>query len=176
MSFTQSRHDLLTLSLAAVLGALACAPQAPPPDPAAEAAAAKAATDAAKAVIDEIRAKYIAAENSGDAAALAALYTDDGIYMPSNMPASKGPAAIQATYEQMFAQLTFQSAATPASVEVAGDWAFEQGSFKSTMTPKAKGKPMEDTGKYVVVSRKTDAGWKVHYLIWNSDLPPVAPK
>ena len=176
MSFTHNHRIVLILSLAALLGALACTPQAPPPDPAAEAAAAKAATDAAKAAIDEIRAKYVAAENSGDAAALVALYADDGVYMPSNMPAAKGPAAIQATYEQMFAQMSFQGAATPASVDVAGDWVIEQGSYKSTGTPKAKGTPMEDTGKYIVVSQKTGVGWKLKYLIWNSDLPPVAPK
>lgn len=168
---THHRSFSVTLAIAALLGAFACAPQAPAPDPAAEAAAAKAATDAAKAAIDELRTKYLAAENAGDAAALAALYADDGVYMPSNMPAASGKAAIQALFEQMFTQMSSSGSATPASVDIAGDWAIERGDYKTTMTPKAGGKPMEDTGKYVVVSRKSDSGWKVHYLIWNSDMP-----
>jgi ketosteroid isomerase-like protein len=96
--------------------------------------------------------------------------------MPSNMPAASGTAAIQAYYEQVFAQMTAQGSATPAGIDVAGDWAIERGSFKTTLTPKAGGAPMEDTGKYVVVGKKTGTGWKLHYLIWNSDMPlPGAP-
>jgi uncharacterized protein (TIGR02246 family) len=166
------RSLLLTLAATALLGAFACAPQAPAPDPAAE----MAAIEAAKAAMDENRSKYLAAENAGDAAALAALYTGDGVYMPSNMPAASGTAAIQAYYEQVFAQMTAQGSATPAGIDVAGDWAIERGSFKTTLTPKAGGAPMEDTGKYVVVGKKTGTGWKLHYLIWNSDMPlPGAP-
>lgn len=173
MILTQHRTLLVTAATAALLTVAACAPQAPVPDPAAEAAA----VEAAKAAIDEVRTKYLAAENSGDAAALAAMYTDDGVYMPSNMPAAAGKAEIQARFEQMFAQMTAQGSATPASIDIAGDWAIERGSFQTTLTPKAGGDPIQNTGKYVVVSKKTDSGWKIHYLIWNSDTPPpVAPQ
>jgi len=57
-------------------------------------------------------------------------------------------------------------------VDISGDWAIERGNYKSTVTPKAGGDPFEDSGKYVAVSKKTGSGWKVHFLIWNSDNPP----
>ena len=164
-------------AIASLLAFAACAPQAPAPDPAAEAAAAQAAADAAKAGIDELRTKYLAAENAGDAAALAALYTDDGVYLAPNAPATSGKAEIQAVYEQMFGQNTAQVSVTPASVDVAGDWGIDRGSYKTTLTPKAGGNPIEDMGKYIAISRKSETGWNVRYLIWNSDMPlPGASK
>lgn len=160
---------LLAAVVSALLAALACGPQTPAPDPAAE----KVSADEEKAAIDEIRAKYIAAENAGDAAALAELYTENGVYMPANAPAAEGRSAIQSSYEGMFKQYKAQADATPVSVvEITGDWAFERGTFKTTLTPVDGGDPVEDAGKYVVVTRKTGDGWKVHYLIWNSDNPP----
>jgi len=169
----QNRKLWIIPVVVALLAAFSCTPQAPAPNPEAEAKAA----EAARTAIDAVRAKYVAAENAGDAAAIAALYTDDGVYMPSNMPAASGKAEIQARYEQIFAQMTQQGEATPAAVDIAGDWAIERGTYKSTLTPKAGGEAMEDTGKYVVVSKKMADGWKVHYLIWNSDMPmPGAPQ
>lgn len=174
---TQHRRLVLAPAIAALLAFAACTPQAPPPDPAAEAAAAQAAADAAKAALDELRAKYLAAENAGDAAAVAALYTDDGAYMAPNAPAASGKAAIQAAYEQLFGLGTVQVSSTPASVEIAGDWGIDQGSYKLTVTPKAGGAPLEDMGKYVAILRKSESGWNVRSLIWNSDMPlPGAAK
>jgi len=169
----QYRTRLMIPAIAALLTMLACAPQAPAPDPAAEAKAAASARTA----IDEIRAQYGAAENAGDAAAIAAFYTDDGVYLPANMPAASGKAEIQARYEQIFAQISQQGGPTAVSVDITGDWAIERGTYKGTLTPKAGGAAFEDTGKYVAVFRKTESGWKVHYLIWNSDLPmPGGPQ
>ena len=174
---TQHRRLLLASAIASLLAFAACAPQAPAPDPAAEAAAAQAAADAARAAIDELRTKYLAAENAGDAAALAALYTDDGVYMAPNLPAASGKAAIQAVYEQMFGPVTVQASATTASVDIAGDWGIDQGSYKTTVTPKAGGNAVEDMGKYIAILRKSESGWNVRSLIWNSDMPlPGASK
>ena len=159
---------LRTALAGALFVAIACSPQAQAPDP----AAAAKAQEAERAVIDQLRSNYATAENGGDAAAVAALYTDDGVYMPSNMPAASGKAAIQSTYEQIFAQMSQQGSITPAGVDISGDWAIERGSYKSTVTPKAGGNPFEDAGKYVAVLKKTGSGWKVHFLIWNSDNPP----
>ena len=34
---------------------------------------------------------------------------------------------------------------------------------------------MKDTGKYVVILKRTGGSWKVAYAIYNSDLPPPPP-
>ena len=46
--------------------------------------------------IAKVRSAYQAAAGSQDAAALAKLYTADGVEMPPNAPAAKGRAAIEA--------------------------------------------------------------------------------
>ena len=58
----------------------------PPPRPPAGSAA---------AAIREVADAYVKATTSGDAKAVAALYTEDAVEMPPNLPPVKGRAAIQ---------------------------------------------------------------------------------
>ena len=160
----------------------ACAP----PGPTEEQKAEMATQD--KAAVDSLRDKAVAAENAGDAAAVAALWTDNGVYMPAHAPAAEGKAAIQAAYQAQYDQFTVQLTVTSHEVEVAGPWAFNRGAYSSTMTPKAppeapaKGKakakkqaepqPIQDKGKWLVImQRQQDGSWKIARLIFNSDLP-----
>ena len=55
----------------------------------------------------------------------------------------------------------------------AGDVAVEEGTFTLSYAG-ADGKPIDDTGKYIVVWKKTDQGWKVVRDIFNTDLPPAS--
>jgi ketosteroid isomerase-like protein len=44
------------------------------------------------------------------------------------------------------------------------------------MTPKAKGKPMEESSKYLVIlKRQADGSWKISRDIENSNTPMPAP-
>jgi ketosteroid isomerase-like protein len=63
---------------------------------------------------------------------------------------------------------------TPEQIIVSssGDMALDRGTFKLAVAP--KGTPMSDTGKYVVVWRKTGGEWKAVADIFNSDLPAKA--
>jgi uncharacterized protein (TIGR02246 family) len=63
-------------------------------------AATKNIDQAIKAVSDQ----YTKAVLAGDAAAVAALYTDDAIEMPPHEPPEKGRAAIQQYYERILKQ------------------------------------------------------------------------
>ena len=45
--------------------------------------------------IDSVRDAHVAALNAGDARAWAALFTDDGVQMPPNMPENIGRSAIE---------------------------------------------------------------------------------
>ncbi|MCX6635202.1 MAG: DUF4440 domain-containing protein, partial [Acidobacteria bacterium] len=56
-----------------------------------------------------------------------------------------------------------------------GDVAYSHGTYAMTMND-AKGKPVNDKGKFVTVYRKQpDGKWKVVADIINSDLPAPAP-
>jgi uncharacterized protein (TIGR02246 family) len=122
-----------------------------------------------------VRDKYVAGENAGDAAAIAALWAADGILMPNHAPAVQGSQAIQAYYQAEAEQGKTELSVTGEETIISGDWAFDRGKFTIKLTT-ASG-TVEDQGKYIVLlSRQADGSWKVARLIFNSDLPmPGAP-
>jgi uncharacterized protein (TIGR02246 family) len=106
-----------------------------------------------------------------DAAAIAALYAEDGAVMPPNGPIGKGRTAIQQTWASMMQTPGFDLSFTPEQIVVSssGDMALDRGTYKLNVAP--NGKAMTDTGKYVVVWRKIGGEWKAAADIFNSDLP-----
>ena len=106
-----------------------------------------------------------------DAAAIAALYAEDGAVMPPNAPIGKGRAAIQQTWASMMGTPGFDLTFTSEQILVSssGDMALDRGTYSLTIAP--GGTMQTDTGKYVVVWRKIGGQWKVAADIFNSDLP-----
>lgn len=106
-----------------------------------------------------------------DAAAIAALYADDGAVMPPNGPIGKGHAAIQKIWASLMQTPGFDLSFAPEQIIVSssGDMALDRGTYKLAVAP--KGTTQTDTGKYVVVWRKIGSEWKAAADIFNSDLP-----
>jgi ketosteroid isomerase-like protein len=159
-----NRRPFALLALAAVA---ACAQSAPPAPPKADQAAIE------REIKDRVAAwnGYIAERNDS---AIGALYTDDAVLMPPNQPRMTG-ASIRGFFAGMWVINPTMVLATDRVVASdAGDVAVEEGSFKLSYAG-ADGKPIEDTGKYLVIWRKTDGGWKVVRDIFNTDLPPAPP-
>ena len=106
-----------------------------------------------------------------DAAAIAALYAEDGAVMPSNAPIGEGRAAIQQTWASMMRTPGLDMTFVPEQIIVStsGDMALDRGTYRLAFAP--KGKAQTDTGKYVVVWRKIGSEWKAAADIFNSDLP-----
>ena len=153
-----------------LLLAAACAPA-----PQAEPETAVGKVEDASAIVD-IREKYEAAENAGDAPAVAALWASDGILLPPNAAAVEGSGAIQARYEAQFKQSKVEASIDGDETVMSGNWGFDRGTYSIKQTM-ADGSVVEDKGKYIVlVTRQPDGGVKISRLIFNSDLPmPAAP-
>jgi uncharacterized protein (TIGR02246 family) len=128
------------------------------------------------APINELRAKYQAAYNAADAAAAAALYTDDAVSLPDHHTALQGKAAIQQYLQEIFTQYSATMTITPSDTDIVGDVAHEHGTFTVKVTPKAGGDTVTDDGKYVVIlKRGADGSWKIHHDIDNSNRMPPMP-
>jgi uncharacterized protein (TIGR02246 family) len=122
--------------------------------------------------INALLVEYFAAFNSNDAAAAAATFADDGIWMGPNAAAIEGKQAIQTAAGAALNEYSYQVASTPLETQVAGDWAYDRGNYTVTVTPKS-GKPMERSSKYLTIyKRQPDGSWKCYRDIWNSNSPP----
>ncbi len=112
-------------------------------------------------------AKFMEAFNRGDAAGVAALYTEDGAILPPNADITSGREAIQAFWQAVM-NMGVKSA-TLASVEVAdhGDTAIEVGQY----TLSGDVGQLLDAGKYVVIWKHLQGEWKLYRDIWNSSRP-----
>jgi len=121
------------------------------------------------APVNDLRSRYQAAYNAGDAAAVTALYTDDATSMPDHHAPVDGKAAIQEHLQQIFAQYTPSLTITPADTEISGEIAHEHGTYSMTLTPKGGGNAITENGKYLVVlKRQADGSWKIHHDIDNA--------
>ncbi|MCL6544555.1 MAG: SgcJ/EcaC family oxidoreductase [Bryobacteraceae bacterium] len=122
--------------------------------------------------IDGLRSRFVAAYNSADAAAAAALYTDDAVMLPANEPAVEGRQAIQESLRRELGQGPTKISITPQETEIAGEWAFERGQAVITTTPKGAKDAVELSAKYLVILRRQpDGDWKIHRDMTNLDTP-----
>ncbi len=130
--------------------------------PPAEEAAPPMTAEQIRSEIDAIRDAWVAAEAADDAAACAALYTDDAVYLGPSGDIARGRAAIQSNWEQSFPA----SAHTQVSVlefGARGDVAYELGEWAQEITaPDGAVTPM--AGFYTVVAeRGADGAWKIRH-------------
>ena len=119
-----------------------------------------------KATIEKLNDVWTAAFNKGDAAAVAALYTEDAYVLPPGSAMVKGRAAIEAFWRQAAQQMTDAKLTTVDVLPLGRSAAREIG----TVTLKTKSQPPQEVvGKYVVVWRKIGRDWKLATDIWNTD-------
>jgi len=130
------------------------------------------------AAIAKVRASYEKAAAAQDAAAVAKLYTADGVEMPPNAPAAKGRAAIEAYHKNFAKQFMMHGMTiTGTETQVHGDTAVDIGTYKQTLMAQKDGGMVDDKGKYIVLLKKEPGGWAITHAIYNSDnpLPGAAP-
>lgn len=154
----RNTHTAWTLAFA-LLFIAGCA--APPQDNTAE----------ARAGIEATNAQFMAALSAGDAAGLAALYTEDAQVMPPNSEIVSGRAAVQETF-QGFIDAGLTAQLETVNVEGHGDTAHEVG---KVIIMGADGQTL-DEAKYIVIWKKVGDAWKLHRDIWNSNRPLPEPE
>jgi len=125
---------------------------------------------AKKEVHDAIAAvnkNFMAAFNRGDAAGVAALYTEDGQVLPPNSDFVTGRQAIQ-TFWQGLMDMGIKSAKLEiVEVEGCGNTAYEISKY----TLQGEEGQVLDAGKYIVIWKQEDGKWKLHRDIFNTSTP-----
>ncbi len=107
--------------------------------------------------------------NSGDAAGVAAHYTDDAALLPPDAARIDGREGIQSAWQGLIDADIRDVVMTTQEVDVFGDVANEVGTISAT-APREDGGRAQLAGKYVAVwKRGGDDTWRLHRDIWNFD-------
>lgn len=116
--------------------------------------------------LDRVLRDYERAWRAGDAAALAALFTEDGFILQSNRPPTRGRAAIRAAYEgQGGAPLRLRALAFSADDTIG----YIIGAYGYGAGP-------GDTGKFTLtLQRKAGEPWLIFSDMDNGNTPPRQP-
>jgi ketosteroid isomerase-like protein len=119
---------------------------------------------------------YLKAVLAGDAAAVGATYREDAVEMPPGRPPLRGRAAIEHHYRELFQGPVKITAFTFSHLEAtsAGAIGYTAGTYEQKRSGVPAG-PIDDTGKFVVIVKRTGGAWKAAFVIYNSDHPPANP-
>ena len=128
----------------------------------------------AEAAAREFVVAFDNALNSGDADALAELYTDDGRRYRPGEPPLIGKDAIRAGFLTFFEQYDVNVQDQVENVIRGEDLLIARGSFKGTRTPKAGGDPVQVSGHWIDYKRlQQDGSWKrVESMYVQDPTPP----
>jgi uncharacterized protein (TIGR02246 family) len=111
--------------------------------------------------------KFMATFNRGDAAGIAALYTEQGQLLPPNADFMIGQQAIQAFWQGAMDMGIATAKIEIREVEGHGDTAIEV----STYSLHAQDGTELDAGKFIVIWKREKGEWKLHRDIFNSSKP-----
>jgi uncharacterized protein (TIGR02246 family) len=110
---------------------------------------------------------FMAAFKRGDAAGIAALYTESGQLLPPNSDFVTGRQAIQAVWQAVL-DAGFKSVDLQiVEVEGHGDTAIEISKYVLY----GEGGQALDKGKYIIVWKQVGGQWQLHRDIFNSSMP-----
>lgn len=101
--------------------------------------------------------------NAGDAAAVAGQYTDDASILPPGAGRINGKEGIQGYWQAGIDAGLSEVSIVATTVDVTGDSSVTVGTLSGKMGD------AELTGKYIVIGKKTNDGWRIHRDIWNFD-------
>jgi uncharacterized protein (TIGR02246 family) len=126
--------------------------------------------------VAELVTRLASAFNSRDAAALAALYTEEATLLPPGEALVQGKGAIREWFEKALQRLG-RITLTPIESNESIDFGFQVGIFSvSWDLTAAQDRAVElrpqQFGKYLLVFKRTEWGWRIHSDMWNLDAEP----
>ena len=113
--------------------------------------------------VTDLIAQWQSAFNSGDAAGVAALYTQDAMRAPPEAPLIRGRDAVrEGLAENMGWKIKLSAAGALMGPESGTSW----GDFELTGTE--NGQPVTRKGRWMNAMKKTADGWRIYRDIWNA--------
>ena len=116
--------------------------------------------------ISKTNESFMSAVSNGDAAGVAAQYTDDAQLMAPNADLVTGKQEIQNAMQGFVDAGINGIILESTEIEGIGNMAFEVGKYTLSVDEN-----IIDNGKYIVIWKKVGEDWKLHRDIFNSNIP-----
>lgn len=120
-----------------------------------------------KTAVEELLFSYRDALNASDVNKVLPLYTNDGVFMPSNAPSAIGQEQVKAAYEFVFSQIQLNIEFYIDEIVVTGDYAFARTASKGTTLIHANGETVAEENRELFVLQKTNGQWKIARYMFN---------
>lgn len=119
--------------------------------------------------LNQLREKYVQAENAGDIDGILRTFSDDIVVMPPESPSVRGIDAAKEFLEEFLEAFTVDIELKSEEVVVEGELAYDWGTVSGTLKP-AGGQPQPVNNTYLLVyQRESNGSWRQSKHIWNSD-------
>ena len=120
-----------------------------------------------KSEIEKLLFDYRDALNSSDVNKVLPLYTNDGVFMPSNAPSAIGQEQIKGSYEFVFKTIQLNIEFFIDEIVVNGNYAFARTISKGTTLIHANGQTVPEENRELFVLQKTNGIWKISRYMFN---------
>lgn len=120
-----------------------------------------------KSAIEKLLFSYRDALNTSDVNKVLPLYTNDGVFMPSNAPSAVGQEQVKASYEFVFKTIQLNIEFFIDEIVVNGDFAFAQTTSKGTTLIHANGQIVPEENRELFVLQKSNGQWKIARYMFN---------
>ncbi|MBS1509087.1 MAG: SgcJ/EcaC family oxidoreductase [Bacteroidetes bacterium] len=120
-----------------------------------------------KPAIEKLLFSYRDALNKSDVNKVLPLYTNDGVFMPSNAPSAIGQEQVKAAYAFVFSQIQLNIEFYIDEIVVNGDYAFARTMSKGTTLIHANKQTVAEENRELFVLQKTNGQWKIARYMFN---------
>jgi uncharacterized protein (TIGR02246 family) len=120
-----------------------------------------------KTAIEKLLFSYRDALNTSDVNKVLPLYTNDGVFMPSNAPSAIGQEQVKVAYEFVFSQIQLNIQFYIDEIVVNGDYAFARTTSKGTTLIHANKQTVAEENRELFVLQKTNGQWKIARYMFN---------
>lgn len=112
---------------------------------------------------------WVAAYNSGDAAGLALMYTEDAEVLPPDEPIVSGHAAIEEFWKTYYPGQVRLEISEVEAMRVADYW-YREGTYSALVQDEG----MPRIGKFIELWRQDGSAWLLYRHMWSPNSPPPA--
>ena len=125
-----------------------------------------------KKQIEQVLMSYENALNNSDTKSVLTLYSEDGVFMPSEAPTSIGKEAVENAYNFVFSQIKLNIKFSIDEIIVNGNYAFARTISRGTTDVLALEINVPEENRELFVLVKEDGNWKIARYIFNKMSPP----